>query len=76
MLPSYFLSMAKKDNFNEHKFFKCFYEKNINFKVDFILSFLRWRQFSSRICKTFKNIKKNNLITQNYSLIKIFTLIQ
>lgn len=29
MLPSYFLSMAKKDNFNEHKFFKCFYEKKI-----------------------------------------------
>lgn len=58
MLPSYFLYIIKKTNFNEHKFFKCFYEKNIEFKVDFILSFLRWRQFGSRIFKTFKNIKK------------------
>lgn len=58
MLPSYFLSITKKTNLNEHKFFKCFYEKNIDFKVDLILSFLRLRQFGSRIFKTFKNIKK------------------
>lgn len=58
MLPSYFLSIIKKVNFNEHNLFKCFYEKNIDFKVDFILSFLRWRQFGSRIFKIFKNIKK------------------
>ena len=31
MLPSYFLSMAKKDNFNEHNLFKCFYEKKYRF---------------------------------------------
>ena len=58
MLPSYFLSIIKKANFNEHKFLNVFMRKNIDFKVDFILSFLRWRQFGSRIFKTFKNIKK------------------
>ena len=58
MLPSYFLSIIKKANFNEHKFLNVFMRKNIEFKVDFILSFLRWRQFGSRIFKTFKNIKK------------------
>lgn len=58
MLPSYFLSMAKKDNFNEHGFLNVFMRKNIDFEVDFILLFLRWRQFGSRIFKTFKNIKK------------------
>lgn len=58
MLPSYFLSIIKKANFNEHKFLNVFMRKNIDFKVDFILSFLRWRQFGSRIFKIFKNIKK------------------
>lgn len=54
MLPSYFLSITKKTNLNEHKFFKCFHEKNIDFEVDFIFSFLRWRQFGSRVLKHLK----------------------
>ena len=39
-------------------FLNAFMRKNIEFKVDFILSFLRWRQCGSRVFKTFKNIKK------------------
>ena len=31
MLPSYFLSIIKKTNFNEHNFFKYFYEKKYRF---------------------------------------------
>ena len=34
MLPSYFLSIIKKANFNEHKFLNVFMRKNIDFKVD------------------------------------------
>lgn len=70
MLPSYFLSIIKKLILMSINFLNVFMRKNIDFKVDFILSFLRWRQFGSRIFKTFKNIKKNNLITQNYCLTK------
>lgn len=58
MLPSYFLSIIKKVNFNEYGFLNVFMRKNIDFEIDFILSFLRWRQFGSRIFKIFKNIKK------------------
>ena len=58
MLPSYFLSIIKKDNFNEHKFLNVFMRKNIEFKVDFILSFLHRHQFVSHIFKTIKKIKK------------------
>lgn len=69
MLPSYFLSIIKKLILMSINFLNVFMRKNIDFKIDFILSFLRWRRFGSRAFKIFKNIK-NNLITQNYSLTK------
>lgn len=58
MLPSYFLSIIKKLILMSITYLNVFMRKNIDFKVDFILSFLRWRQFGSRIFKIFKNIKK------------------
>lgn len=42
MLPSYFLSIIKKLILMSINFLNVFVRKNIDFEIDFILSFLRW----------------------------------
>lgn len=58
MLPSYFFAYHQKLILMNIKFFKCLYGVKIDFEVDFIFSFLRWRQFGSRALKHLKIQKK------------------